>query len=71
MKDSGRMIFSMDPVNGPTLTVHSPHHFTASVESMEKEFSPDQTELLTTACTTTTWKTFLIEVLPDAGTALG
>ncbi len=70
-KDSGKTIFSMDLENGLTPMVHLQHHFTVSVESMEKEFSQDRMEPLTTVFTTTIWKTYWREVLPDAGTALG
>ncbi len=70
-KDSGKTIFSMDLENGLIRMVHLQHRFTVSVESMEKEFLQERMEPLTIVFTTTIWKTYWKEVLPDAGTALG
>ena len=69
MMDYGKMISSMGQENSLILTARLLPPLSASEESTVKQYSLTLMALLTNVSTIMTWRTFLIEVLLDVGTA--
>ena len=69
MTDYVKMISIMLQENSLILTAHSLLLLSALEESTVKQYSLTLMALLTNVSTIMTWRTFLIEVLLDVGTA--